>query len=323
MNTTFGFHQLIAPLKKGEFISEYFEKKPLIIKRNNKHYFDNLLTLAATDQIIDAGTRHADLKLTMSHAGKKIVPEDYTNSWHTEKVSMQTGVNREKLFNTFTHDKATMIIHNAASYHATLNELVVSMEQEFNCNSGVNLFVTPANAQCFQWHYDEHDLFIIQIAGNKHWKIFESAVYLPFEPQNRKQVDFSGLALLHDVCLEPGDLLYLPRGYVHEVITTDVLSCHVTLGILNTSWIKRFADYITHLAYQDPLFRRSYITGMDIPQQYKEDKINSLKQQLLQKISEEELLAFFYQHRHNTAKPSAMTIPSLAALISDHIPAQH
>lgn len=322
MDTTFGFHQLIAPYTKKEFISEYFEKKPLIIKRNDSHYFDDLLTLAITDNIIADGTRHTDLKLTMSHAGKKIVPEDYTNSWHTEKVSMQTGVDHKKLINSFIRDKATMIIHNAATYHAPLRTLVASMEETFNCNSGVNLFVTPANAQCFQWHYDEHDLFIIQIAGNKHWKIFESAVYLPFEPQNRKQVDFSNLALLHDVCLEPGDLLYLPRGYVHEVITTDILSCHITLGILNTSWIKRFADYVTGLAYQDPMLRRSFLSDAGIPPEHKEEMITRLKQQLLHKMSTEDLRAFFLGQLHNTACPPTATIPSLTSLINDGIPVQ-
>jgi ribosomal protein L16 Arg81 hydroxylase len=45
-----------------------------------------------------------------------------------------------------------------------------------------------------------------------------------------------GAEPLLDVELEAGDALYLPRGYVHAALTTDVDSVHLTIGVLSTTW---------------------------------------------------------------------------------------
>jgi hypothetical protein len=44
--------------------------------------------------------------------------------------------------------------------------------------------------------------------------------------------------------LEPGDALYLPRGYVHAALTTDVDSVHLTVGVLSTTWYDVLTDVV-------------------------------------------------------------------------------
>jgi len=45
-----------------------------------------------------------------------------------------------------------------------------------------------------------------------------------------------------EIDLMPGDVLYLPRGYVHDTLTSDVHSVHVTLGISVYTWVELIAE---------------------------------------------------------------------------------
>ena len=80
------------------------------------------------------------------------------------------------------------------------------------------LTVTPSKKQGLAPHYDDVDIFILQIEGKKHWKLYERT-----QNENKFPLDCSGdldlsqiadakLLLECDLC--PGDLLYFPRGTV-------------------------------------------------------------------------------------------------------------
>lgn len=318
MNNPFNFERLIYPFTKEQFVEEYLEQKPMVIKRNQPDYYHDLLTIEDVDDIIQSGFHHGNLNCTLSHAEKKIEPEDYKTIRRTDKTDIYTGLDPARLFKLFEQQKATMIIHNSVAYNTALADMVTKTESALHCQSGVNLFVTPSNAQCFQAHYDEHDLFIIQIGGVKHWKVFENAVYLPFEPQNKKRVDFSGLALLHDVYLEAGDLLYVPRGFVHEVTTTDTISFHITLGAISEPWIKHFANYITALAFEDEAFRRSYVSEKNRTDKESGALIAQLKQKIMDKLKEDDVRRYI-KMKMAEPKTTAATLPSLAQMANETV----
>ena len=40
-----------------------------------------------------------------------------------------------------------------------------------------------------------------------------------------------------EVELKQGDTLYIPRGFVHEAVTANEVSLHITLGLLSYKWI--------------------------------------------------------------------------------------
>ena len=80
-------------------------------------------------------------------------------------------------------------------------------------------YLTPAGTQGFAPHYDDIEAFVLQLEGKKRWR-----VYKPLSPgetlprYSSPNYDQSILSEpIIDVVLEPGDLLYFPRGYVHQV----------------------------------------------------------------------------------------------------------
>jgi lysine-specific demethylase/histidyl-hydroxylase NO66 len=79
--------------------------------------------------------------------------------------------------------------------------------------------LTPAGTQGFAPHYDDIEAFVLQLEGKKKWKVYKPRSkdeFLPrFSSQNFTQADLD--EPLIDIVLEAGDLLYFPRGYIHQV----------------------------------------------------------------------------------------------------------
>jgi len=70
-----------------------------------------------------------------------------------------------------------------------------------------------------------------------------------------------------DAVLRPGDVLYLPRGYLHAATALGDISAHLTVGVHSvTRWAAAEAvlDLVRTLAPEDPELRRSLPLGVDL-----------------------------------------------------------
>jgi len=106
-----------------------------------------------------------------------------------------------------------------------------------------NCYVTPPHSQAVPPHADDRDVFVIQLVGSKDWKVY-GIVPVPF-PYPQEQVGKQGLEvpppilngpLAISTTLRPGDVLYMPRGFVHEASCSDSLSLHVTVALATHDW---------------------------------------------------------------------------------------
>ena len=99
-----------------------------------------------------------------------------------------------------------------------------------------NAYLTPPHANAFDLHFDTHDVFIWQQDGSKRWKVFGCKLENPRHEQ-RFDLDSAGrdriLAQgpLIDTDLARGDVLYIPRGFLHSGSCTGAPSLHLTIGL--------------------------------------------------------------------------------------------
>ena len=130
-----------------------------------------------------------------------------------------------------------------------------------------NAYLTPRQSQGFEFHYDTHDVFILQVTGRKAWVVHEPVFPLPLQDQpwpSRPESATQSLPPPGDPCLdvvlEPGDCLWLPRGWVHAARTEGDLSLHITLGVLTRTrhWLLR--QIVEELAEEED-FRASLPPG--------------------------------------------------------------
>ncbi|MFD8217616.1 JmjC domain-containing protein [Streptomyces sp. NPDC059697] len=95
----------------------------------------------------------------------------------------------------------------------------------------VNAYASWTPTEGFGIHWDDHDVIVVQVEGAKRWRLYGPTRQAPMhhdvafpEPPPEPPVA--------DVVLNPGDVLYLPRGWWHAVTAdqgTD--SLYLTCGI--------------------------------------------------------------------------------------------
>lgn len=271
---------LLSPFDKQEFLDFYLEQQPLVISRNNPHYFEKLLTLYDLNELMSHAENLGRLDVVLVNAGKKYQLSDYAKVETVGNVHIKSSLNISKALQLLIQDKATIVINQAINEWLPLRTLAANYAQELNTIPGANIFIAPPNAECFGAHFDEHDLFILQIYGSKHWRIYENPIFLPLEPQNERNFDFSGLKLLYEIDLQQGDILYLPRGFVHDVTTTDRASVHISFGGQHLTWASIVKSFVTKLAKNNRLLRQGMIKDVYDGQTYDQMVLELLKKEL-------------------------------------------
>jgi lysine-specific demethylase/histidyl-hydroxylase NO66 len=152
---------------------------------------------------------------------------------------------------------ATLVLNALHRSHPPVVRFCRALAGELGHPTQCNAYVTPGGgAQGFAYHHDTHDVFVLQVSGRKHWRVFAPVLELPLpsQPRSGDALVEPGATPLVDVVLEAGDALYLPRGYVHAASTTDDPSVHLTVGVLSTTWYDVLQDALA-LAADDLAFR--------------------------------------------------------------------
>jgi bifunctional lysine-specific demethylase and histidyl-hydroxylase NO66 len=103
-----------------------------------------------------------------------------------------------------------------------------------------NAYYTPRGSQGFAVHHDTHDVFVLQVAGEKRWLVYEPLLELPLKQQRFSRELGEPGEPTHVLTLEAGDTLYLPRGWLHQAETSDTDSLHLTVGINTYTWMDAF-----------------------------------------------------------------------------------
>jgi lysine-specific demethylase/histidyl-hydroxylase NO66 len=115
-------------------------------------------------------------------------------------------------------------------------------------------------------------VFVLQVAGEKHWTIHEPVLPDPLrtQPWTDRPEEVAAAARrdpVIDAVLRPGDALYLPRGYLHSATALGEISAHLTIGIHPvTRWAaaESSLDLVRTLAAADPQLRASLPLGLDL-----------------------------------------------------------
>lgn len=245
------FARAIHPITPETFMSEYFEKKHLVIKRGDPGYYRDLLTLEDIDQVITQ-TMVPSNSLQMVNKGTAVEVDDYT---------MPSGfVDPVRVAFHFARG-STVILPQLNRSLPKLSAYCRALETVFSCDLQTNIYLTPDNAQGFKTHYDAHDVIVLQTHGSKTWNIYESPLELPLRSQAFDPKTFTAGKIIDTFVLNAGDMAYVPRGVVHDAIATNEVSLHITTGLLASRWIDVLIEALVETALEVPALRASVPPG--------------------------------------------------------------
>ena len=132
---------------------------------------------------------------------------------------------------------ATIVLQGLHHNWLPLARYCRRLEAFFGHPVQANAYYTPAGSQGLPVHHDTHEVISLQVAGSKRWLVYEPVLELPLKNQRyRSALGEPGEPVL-DVTLRAGDTLYLPRGWLHQALTSDEDSLHITVGINVRRWI--------------------------------------------------------------------------------------
>eukprot|EP01111_Echinosteliopsis_oligospora_P007190 TRINITY_DN2189_c0_g1_i1.p1 TRINITY_DN2189_c0_g1~~TRINITY_DN2189_c0_g1_i1.p1 ORF type:complete len:516 (-),score=147.71 TRINITY_DN2189_c0_g1_i1:12-1559(-) len=216
------FSWLIAPHDSDDFFENYWEKKHLVIRRTEPGYFSGIFT----KDDIDSMLRESCLKYTVNL--------DITNYINGQRETLNP-VGRAYAPVVWKHyrEGCSIRLLNPQAFHEGLWKLLATLQEHFGCFVGANTYLTPSGAQGFSPHYDDVDVFILQTEGSKRWRLYnppeEADALARNASRNYEQSEIG--EPIEEVTLNPGDLLYMPRGTVHQAVSPPgTHSLHVTLS---------------------------------------------------------------------------------------------
>ncbi|GMH80847.1 hypothetical protein TrLO_g332 [Triparma laevis f. longispina] len=233
------FSTILHPIPPLTFYSTHYEKRPLHISRNLSSPPLSFLSKKDIESYIS--------KYSLKY-GEDLNVTNVVDGVRRTLDIPGTVAKSEDVWSNFSSGCSIRLLC-PQNYSEEIWETLSCLEHEFGCMIGSNAYLTPKSSQGFAPHYDNVDVFILQMEGKKRWRVykpgengFRKEEVLPRVSSKDYDPDKMPKPYL-DVTLGPGDLLYLPRGWIHQAVTTDRddWSLHLTVScMMEWSW----CDYI-------------------------------------------------------------------------------
>lgn len=178
---------------------------------------------------------------------------------------LTNSVNGDFLKTQLLRGNWSAVFNGAHKYLSTeaLNNYFEKLTAQYNSVIRSNIFYTKKDNNALPFHWDTHNLFAFQMQGKKRWEIFEPKLEHPLPFMNldtMPELRTKKYNKVADFVLEPGQAIYVPRGYGHRVTTDSDYSLHFTFGIhpvsIHDSIEVVVANTLNRLQFEDD-FRQS------------------------------------------------------------------
>lgn len=240
--------RMVGRLGVDTFLNDYLDKRPVVIQSAGD--FSDWFSYDAMDELVSSrGLRHPTFRLA---ADSQVVPPQAVS---VGAVPWGPGVvpslaRPEALYDQMARG-TSLVFDDLARMWEPVARGARSLEETFHATAFASSFYTPAKSQAFRPHYDIHQTFLVQCEGAKHWKVWGQHVTRPLRHQKCPPEGSPTEGLLIDQPLEKGDVLYIPRGFVHAGQTLDTASLHISYVVTPFTWFEVLRNALKN--FDDPL----------------------------------------------------------------------
>jgi hypothetical protein len=232
---------LLSPTSAQDFVQSHWAKAPLMVRAPARDRFDGVLDLAAFEFLLTTVAAPGWLSIVSGGEIKPPVRDQLTLDGTPNLTAIMRAVSEKK----------SLLLLNVNRLDRGVGALCRQVESDFRALGLVlgkpvraNAYFTPPRAQGLEPHYDDHDVLVLQLHGSKRWRLHGEAVKWPRKPMVDALPREFVKAVPDEVTLAPGDLLYLPRGFVHEAASMETSSLHLTLSVQPATWANVFERLI-------------------------------------------------------------------------------
>jgi hypothetical protein len=249
-----------------KFAADYWGRGPLLSKADSlERDFCDLFSTEAVDELVsERGLRTPFMRMAIEGS---VLSKDRFTAPGGFGAEIGDQVSSEKVLAEFASG-ATIVLQGLHRTWPPIIDFTTRLVEDLGHPVQVNAYVTPASSRGFDPHYDVHDVFVLQISGEKRWRIHAPVHPDPLSDQPWSQHKEAVAAEARnapviDEVLRPGDALYLPRGWLHSAEALGDTSVHLTIGM---SAFTR-ADLVAQVLAKtraDAALRKSLPLGLDL-----------------------------------------------------------
>ena len=208
-----------------DFLQRYWQKQPVIIKRAFKNFVDPL----SPDELAGLAMETEIESRLVSHTDEQ---------WHVSHGPFES-------FDHLGETNWSLLVQAVDHWHEPSAALMRPFRQlpDWRIDDLMVSFAVPGGG--VGPHLDQYDVFIIQGAGRRHWRVGDKQTLKQHCPHpDLLQVD--PFEAIIDEETEPGDVLYIPPGFPHEGYSREnALNYSVGFRAPNSrELVSGFADYV-------------------------------------------------------------------------------
>ncbi|MCQ0090690.1 hypothetical protein FGD77_02720 [Roseovarius sp. M141] len=245
--------ELIAPVDEDVFLDKYLFKKPLIVP-GPEDKFHSLFTWRSLNRLLNK-SRHDPVRVHMDKVG--VAQEDlpFTHIVPNVRGERISRIDVQALYGHLRNGATLVVdaVNEVDEDVATVTEKVGARLSTTRATTV--LFTSFGRTPGFAMHWDSRDVYALQVEGEKRWTIYEPSQAFPMG-RGDHSIPGSGEpgTLVWDGVLTKGDMLYVPRGWWHEVKSTDSPSVHLALGVAPVTGLD-YLDWLREVCEDDDFFR--------------------------------------------------------------------
>lgn len=227
------FDDLIAPMTPATFFAEYHDRQPLHIK-GGAAKFAQVLSWRHINRLLDMTHMWSSHSLKMYEDGIAVPPERYCVSAVSRDAQqvMQPVAARVA---EFVKQGCSVVLNDVDSLTPGMQAVSDALEGAGLGKAQANVYISWQSHKAFPAHYDTHEVWAVQVEGEKYWNIWEGRAEWPiphpvFRAHDQAHHESAKGRLREKVLLKTGDLLYLPRGWYHDALAEAPSSVHIAYG---------------------------------------------------------------------------------------------
>jgi ribosomal protein L16 Arg81 hydroxylase len=249
---------LLAPMTPESFMAGHFDRAPLHIQ-GSPDKFAGVLDWAGIDRLLDMTHIWTETSLKLVLDSAPVPPAQYSvkaTSRDGAPVLQPVAARVQE----WVRRGASVVMNDVDSLTPGLAAVSDALEGAGFGKAQANVYISWQSHKAFHAHYDTHDVWAVQVEGEKTWNVWEGRAEWPIahplfrgQPQDHHERAKGGLrARVH---LKKGDILYLPRGWYHDALAEAPNSVHVAYGV-HAPLGMDVMNILTERALHDPAFRQ-------------------------------------------------------------------
>jgi bifunctional lysine-specific demethylase and histidyl-hydroxylase MINA len=249
---------LLAPVAPERFFAEHYDKAPLHV-RGDPGKFAQVLSWRGVNRLLDMTHAWSGTSLKLVMDSQAIPPEQYCTR-QTSRDGAPVLQPDAKLVQGWIAKGASVVMNDVDSLTPGLASVSNALEAAGLGKCQGNIYISWQSHKAFRTHYDTHDVWAVQVEGEKDWNIWEGRAEWPiphplFKGQPQSHHDQARGKLREVVRMKPGDLLYLPRGWYHDALAEAPSSVHIAYGV-HAPLGMDFVNILLERVLYDPEFRK-------------------------------------------------------------------